>query len=152
MDKRIEQYDVYKVETIGDAYLCASGLPERNGNKHSYEMGSMALELISDVAQIRLPHKPDYALRLRIGLNTGPCAAGVIGRFGDTVNTASRMESNGEPLRIHITQSTYDALRYFNVFEMECRGEMHIKGKGLMTTYWLLGKTKEDKRNLFIEG
>ncbi|XP_055357687.1 uncharacterized protein LOC129602635 [Paramacrobiotus metropolitanus] len=155
MDKRIEAYDVYKVETIGDAYLCVSGLPERNGNKHSYEIACMSLDLLKDVSGIRMPHKPDYELRLRIGLNTGPCVAGITGIkmpryciFGDTVNTASRMESNGEPLKIHLSTATYDALTFFNIFEMERRGEMNIKGKGLMVTYWLMSK-KATKRNLF---
>ncbi|OQV21604.1 Atrial natriuretic peptide receptor 2 [Hypsibius exemplaris] len=159
MDKRIGNYDVYKVETIGDAYLCASGLPERNGNRHSYEIASMSLDLISDISAIRIPHKPDYALRLRIGMHTGPCAAGIIGNkmpryciFGDTVNTASRMESHGAPLRIHLSSATHDALRYFGVFEMECRGEIEVKGKGLMTTWWLLKKLKEDKKQMFGPG
>ncbi|GAU88269.1 hypothetical protein RvY_01006-2 [Ramazzottius varieornatus] len=158
MDRRIELYDVYKVETIGDAYLCVSGLPVRNGNKHSYEIASMSLDLIIDVAQIRIPHKPDYALKLRIGLHTGPCAAGIIGTrmprycvFGDTVNTASRMESTGESQRIHITSATHDALRYFGCFEMECRGEIVVKGKGPMVTHWLLKKISQEKRNMFVE-
>ncbi|OQV19722.1 Atrial natriuretic peptide receptor 2 [Hypsibius exemplaris] len=80
IDSRVENYDVYKVETIGDAYLCVSGLPERNGNRHSYEIASMSLELLTDVVRIVIPHKQDYTMRLRIGMHTGPCAAGIVGQ------------------------------------------------------------------------
>lgn len=92
-----------QVETIGDAYMCVSGCPHRNGRRHSSEIADMALDLISTVMTVKIRHRPQESLQLRIGLHTGPCAAGVVGvamprycLFGDTVNMASRMESSGK--------------------------------------------------------
>uniref|UniRef100_A0A0K0F4K0 guanylate cyclase n=1 Tax=Strongyloides venezuelensis TaxID=75913 RepID=A0A0K0F4K0_STRVS len=145
-DGVIENLNVYKVETIGDGYLCVSGLPIRNGTKHVEEIADLALNFMDICDKFTLTYLPGYKISLRIGCNTGPCVAGVVGLsmpryclFGDTVNTASRMESNGKPGRIHISQSTYTLLKDTYKYSLECRGEVIIKGKGVMTTYWLNG-------------
>ncbi|KAG8430079.1 hypothetical protein GDO86_018514 [Hymenochirus boettgeri] len=107
-DAIIGSHDVYKVETIGDAYMVASGLPKTNGNRHAAEIANMSLDIISSVGSFKMRHMPDVPVRIRIGLHSGPCVAGVVGLtmpryclFGDTVNTASRMESTG--LRVEDT-------------------------------------------------
>uniref|UniRef100_A0A8C7ZQQ9 Guanylate cyclase n=1 Tax=Oryzias sinensis TaxID=183150 RepID=A0A8C7ZQQ9_9TELE len=147
-DDIIKMYDVYKVETIGDAYMVASGLPISNGNKHALEISTMALHFLAAIKIFKIPHMPNEGLAIRIGIHSGPVVAGVVGTtmpryclFGDTVNTASRMESNSLPLKIHISQSTADILVLAGSFEMEERGEIEMKGKGFQKTYWLLNKT-----------
>ncbi|CAD5112888.1 DgyrCDS2098 [Dimorphilus gyrociliatus] len=146
-DSCIDSFNVYKVETIGDAYMVVSGIPKKIEH-HAVEIANMALKLLKSVENFSIPHLPDETLKLRIGLHSGPCAAGVVGNkmpryclFGDTVNTASRMESSGEPLKVHISQSTYSLLRPTGNFQMVYRGLIPIKGKGDMKTYWLHEKT-----------
>uniref|UniRef100_A0A671NDF3 Guanylate cyclase n=1 Tax=Sinocyclocheilus anshuiensis TaxID=1608454 RepID=A0A671NDF3_9TELE len=147
-DEIIKLYDVYKVETIGDAYMVASGLPICNGTRHAEEISTMALHFLSAIKRFKIRHLPNEKLALRIGINSGPVVAGVVGNtmpryclFGDTVNTASRMESNSLPLRIHVSQSTADILLKTGNFELEERGDIEIKGKGTQKTFWLISKS-----------
>ncbi|XP_015786480.1 atrial natriuretic peptide receptor 1 isoform X2 [Tetranychus urticae] len=147
-DSIVENFDVYKVETIGDAYMVVSGLPTRNGILHAREIARMSLTLLNAVMSFTIRHRPGEQLKLRIGVHSGPCVAGVVGLkmpryclFGDTVNTASRMESTGMPLKIHVSPKTRELLLRIGNFILDLRGEVEMKGKGIMTTYWLLGET-----------
>uniref|UniRef100_A0A8C5BR74 Guanylate cyclase n=1 Tax=Gadus morhua TaxID=8049 RepID=A0A8C5BR74_GADMO len=147
-DAIIGRHDVYKVETIGDAYMVASGVPNRNGNRHAGEMSNMCLDILHCIGTFKMRHMPDVKVKIRIGLHSGPVVAGVVGLtmpryclFGDTVNTASRMESTGLPYRIHVNQSTVDVLRELNDgYKIDSRGMTELKGKGVENTYWLVGK------------
>ncbi|XP_049728091.1 retinal guanylyl cyclase 2 [Elephas maximus indicus] len=147
-DAIIGSHDVYKVETIGDAYMVASGLPKRNGSRHAAEIANMALDILSSVGTFKMRHIPEVPVRIRIGLHSGPVVAGVVGLtmpryclFGDTVNTASRMESTGLPYRIHVSHSTVTILRALSEgYEVELRGRTELKGKGTEETFWLVGK------------
>ncbi|XP_073668982.1 retinal guanylyl cyclase 2 [Paramisgurnus dabryanus] len=147
-DAIIGNHDVYKVETIGDAYMVASGLPVPNENRHAAEIANMALDILSAVGTFKMKHMPDVPVRIRIGLHTGPCVAGVVGLtmpryclFGDTVNTASRMESTGMPYRIHVHSSTVKILLDLKLgYKVELRARTEIKGKGIEETYWLTGR------------
>uniref|UniRef100_A0AAQ5ZYV0 Guanylate cyclase n=1 Tax=Amphiprion ocellaris TaxID=80972 RepID=A0AAQ5ZYV0_AMPOC len=147
-DAIIDNFDVYKVETIGDAYMVVSGLPVRNGKLHGREVARMSLALLDAVKSFKMRHRAEQQLRLRIGIHSGPVCAGVVGLkmpryclFGDTVNTASRMESTGEALKIHVSEATRQVLQEFSCFQLQLRGEIEVKGKGRMRTYWLLGES-----------
>ncbi|PIK34875.1 membrane guanylyl cyclase, partial [Apostichopus japonicus] len=146
-DAIIANYDVYKVETIGDAYMLVSGLPIRNGIFHAGQIASTAWHLLESVQTFIVPHKQEEKLKLRIGIHSGSCVAGVVGLtmpryclFGDTVNTASRMESNGLALKIHISPECAEVLRQIGGFELEERGLVAMKGKGEILTYWMVGQ------------
>ncbi|XP_069983583.1 retinal guanylyl cyclase 1-like [Penaeus vannamei] len=146
-DSTINHYNVYKVETIGDAYMVVGGVPKRIDD-HATQIATMALDLLHLSGKFRIRHLPNIPLMLRIGIHTGPCCAGVVGLtmpryclFGDTVNTASRMESTGSAWRIHVSERTSAALRESGgAYHLEYRGLTKLKGKGEMPTYWLLGK------------
>ncbi|XP_031564714.1 atrial natriuretic peptide receptor 1-like [Actinia tenebrosa] len=146
-DTIIDSHNVYKVETIGDAYMVVSGLPVPNGNKHAEEIANMALNLLECSKSFKIRHFESRQLQLRIGMHTGPCVAGVVGikmprycLFGDTVNYASRMESNGVANRIHVSTECKKALDVIGGWQFEERGYIEIKGKGTVFTYFLDGK------------
>ncbi|CAL9685669.1 unnamed protein product [Knipowitschia caucasica] len=153
-DAIIGLHDVYKVETIGDAYMVASGVPNRNGNRHAAEMANMSLDILHCIGTFKMRHMPDLKVRIRIGLHSGPVVAGVVGLtmpryclFGDTVNTASRMESTGLPYRIHVNQSTVDVLNSLKLgYKISTRGLTELKGKGIENTYWLVGREDFNKQ------
>ncbi|XP_055352696.1 retinal guanylyl cyclase 1-like isoform X2 [Paramacrobiotus metropolitanus] len=151
-DTTLSFYDVYKVETIGDAYMVVSGLPVTNGDKHAGEIATVALELLHQCGRFKIRHLFEVPLFLRIGVHTGSCAAGVVGLtmpryclFGDTVNTASRMESTSRAYRIHLSDTAHNLLEKLGGYQMQFRGVTQIKGKGGMNTYWLYGKDGYDK-------
>ncbi|KAJ9581584.1 hypothetical protein L9F63_023231, partial [Diploptera punctata] len=149
-------YDTHPRDLIAcpnyHAYMVVGGLPVRIPD-HADQIATMALDLLHQSGRFKIRHLPYTPLRLRIGLHTGPCCAGVVGLtmpryclFGDTVNTASRMESTGSAWRIHLSQATKEQLDQVGGYQLEYRDEIDVKGKGKMHTYWLLGKSGFDKQ------
>ncbi len=139
MDGLVEKYGLEKIKTIGDAYMVGGGVPDPRPD-HASAVADFALELLEILPELR--KKERLPLELRIGINSGPVVAGVIGEkkfaydlWGDTVNTASRMESSGQTNRIHVSRETHDLLG--DAYEFESRGEREIKGKGTMETFFL---------------
>ncbi|XP_064634710.1 guanylate cyclase 32E-like isoform X2 [Lineus longissimus] len=146
-DSIIGHYDVYKVETIGDAYMVVSGLPIRNGDNHAGEVASMSLHLLKAIKSFKARHRPEETIQLRIGIHSGKCVAGVVGLkmpryclFGDTVNTASRMESTGLALKIHCSGEAKAILDKLGGYHIAERGLVNMKGIGDRTTYFLVGE------------
>lgn len=136
------KYKLEKIKTIGDAYMLVGGLPEPTPN-HAAQVVRMALDACHEIEV--LTEELDEKISIRIGIQTGPVVAGVIGMrkfaydlWGDAVNTASRMEATGEARRVHCTEDVYLLLR--NEFDFEERGLIDVKGKGQMKTYFVLGE------------
>lgn len=141
-DELAEQYGLEKIKTIGDAYMVVSGLPQ-NRTDHAAAIAEMALTMQQALKELNSQN--GHKLEIRTGIHTGPVVAGIIGLkkfaydlWGDTVNTASRMESQGLPGEIQVSQATYEHLQQQYLFES--RGSITIKGKGEMMTYLLRGK------------
>jgi adenylate cyclase len=140
-DSLAERYDLEKIKTIGDCYMVAAGVPTPRAD-HARAIALMAIDMRE--AMRDADAVGDLGLELRIGINSGPVVAGVIGRkrflydlWGDAVNTASRMESHGSPGQIQITRATYELLK--DDFVCEPRGQLEVKGKGAMDTWYLVG-------------
>lgn len=141
-DRLSESRGLEKIKTIGDAYMVVGGLPTPRED-HGEAIALLALEMQAALTQFNL--KIGESFQLRIGMHSGSVVAGIIGiskfsydLWGDTVNVASRMESNGWPGKIQVTAATYERLKDMFVFEE--RGMIEVKGKGQMLTYWLLEK------------
>jgi adenylate cyclase len=141
-DELAERYDVEKIKTLGDCYMAASGIPSPRPD-HAHCLAHMALDMLDAVREHGAVGSLGF--ELRIGINSGPVVAGVIGRkrflydlWGDAVNTAGRMQTDGTPGWIQITRATYDMLK--DEFVCEPRGTVLIKGKGEMETWYLVGR------------
>ena len=141
-DRLAEQYGIEKIKTIGDEYMVVGGLPSPMP-LHTEAIADMALDMQQAIRQYRRQDQQPFSLR--IGIDTGPVVAGVIGikkfsydLWGDAVNVASRMESQGQPDKIQVTQAVYEHLKYR--YNFEPRGVIHVKGRGEMQTYWLQGR------------
>ena len=141
-DRLAAELQVEKIKTIGDAYMVAAGIPEAQTD-HAERIAALAPRMLDAVASVADATALD--LKARIGIHSGPIIAGVIGThkfvydvWGDTVNTASRMESHSLPGRIQLSAATRDALG--ERFKLERRGIIEVKGKGMMETYFLNGR------------
>ncbi|MDN3641677.1 adenylate/guanylate cyclase domain-containing protein [Lutimonas halocynthiae] len=141
-DEIMEKYDVEKIKTIGDAYMCVSGLPEP-GENDVFRAVQAAFEIVEFIEASKKTKMTDLTqFDIRIGINTGPIVAGVVGTkkfaydiWGDTVNVASRMESKSKPGKINISESTYELIK--DQYDCEFRGEIDVKNKGMMKMFFV---------------
>ena len=155
MDYLCEKFGLYKIDTIGDAFICCSGLPQENEN-HAENVANFAVAVRHCAMQVVSPIDGE-PIKLRMGVHTGPCTTGVVGMttprycvFGDTMNTASRHESTSEPGMIQCSSITYGQLAHFSrhekqQFKFTPRGLIDMKGKGKMFTYWMDGGTDDNE-------
>lgn len=143
-DEITEKYGLEKIKTVGDCYMCAGGLPNPSRD-HANSIILAALEMTEFVKDAKKNQKEDEVrFEIRIGINTGPVVAGVVGSkkfaydiWGDAVNIASRMETSSEAGRINISENTYRLVKYH--FECEFRGEVEVKNKGTLKMYFVNG-------------
>jgi guanylate cyclase len=148
-DELVERHGLEKIKTVGDCYMAAAGVPDPHAD-HARRAALLALDMREAVATSAVAGRE--GLELRIGINSGPVVAGVIGRkrfiydlWSDAVNTASRMESHGTPGEIQITGATYELLK--DEFVCRPRGTIVVKGKGEMETWYLEGTRSDDRRS-----
>jgi adenylate cyclase len=146
-DLLAEKCGLEKIKTIGDAYMAASGIPAARAD-HVKAAAEFCLDMMKEMERFNRGYHT--SITLRVGIHTGPVIAGIIGRnkfiydlWGDTVNTASRMESHSTPGRIQVTRSVYEALG--GEYSFEKRGAIEVKGKGKMETYFLEGRKRVGK-------
>ena len=139
-DERAQKEGIEKIKTIGDAYMAAAGLTLESQNNGAEKMIRFAQGLLKDVYAFN--ESSPIKLQIRLGINSGALVAGVIGKtkfiydiWGDTVNVASRMESTGLPMRIHVTEAT--KVQTASAFQYSENTEIDVKGKGMMKTYFL---------------
>lgn len=147
-DEIIGKYRIEKVKTIGDAYMCAGGIPQ-GYDGHPAEVVNAAIEIRDFMQALRIKReaKGEHCFKIRIGISTGPLVAGVVGIkkfaydiWGDTVNLAARMESNGQPGKVNVSESTYLMIK--DEFACEYRGEIEAKNKGKVKMYFAEKKTE----------
>lgn len=154
-DDIIEKHGLEKIKTVGDAYMCAGGLPFPSKD-HPFQMVEAALEIAEFVNESKKAD-PDAMTRfdIRIGINTGPVVAGVVGKkkfaydiWGDTVNIASRMESNSEPGKVNISDNTYKIIK--DQYKCTYRGEIEAKNKGMMKMYFVESTVQNQTSNAVV--
>ncbi|CAJ0951134.1 unnamed protein product, partial [Mesorhabditis belari] len=141
LEKEVQDRMVELVEEKKKGDMLLQRMLPKNGIQHVKEIAEMSLGFLETVRLFRIPHLPTESVNLRIGIHSGSCVAGVVGLampryclFGDTVNTASRMESNGKPGKIHMSVDAMVLLKRIGGYDMESRGEVIIKGKAQLTT------------------
>jgi class 3 adenylate cyclase len=153
MDFLAGKFNLYKVETIGDAYMCCSGLPDEDPN-HAENVANFAIAVKECLPLVKSP-LTNEPIRLRMGIHTGNCMSGVVGTltphyclFGDMINTTARHESTCEPDKVQASSITYGRLTHFSQapenYSWTPRGLVEMKGKGKMFTYWLNGGTESN--------
>jgi class 3 adenylate cyclase len=144
-DEIMEKYGIEKIKTIGDAYMAAGGLPvlTEESVKNTVMAGLEMQDFISKRKQ-ELESDGEIAFEMRVGIHTGPVVAGIVGvkkfqydLWGDTVNTASRMETNGKVAMVNISGDTYEIIKNDPLFAFESRGKIEVKGKGEIDMYFV---------------